>query len=138
MGKWEDTQTAYFDKEEKVMPERERMCVAQAMRLLHEVRDSLGNDFPFIRVFDGVFDWVDKAVQIMEHGANKDSLITQNDMSDLAYNMYYMRMMRDWAGEGSNLSEAFDVFIQWVDDVSMYIRYTGKTGFTYGNKEVSL
>ena len=132
MGKWEDTQVAYFDTKEKVMPERERLCMAQAMKILQNLRENITQDCSYARALDGAFKFIDKAVHIMEHGADKESLITQNDMIDLAVNMIYIHNMRNWLKDGGLTQEAFDVFIQWIDDASMYIRYTGKTGFSYG------
>lgn len=71
MEKCEETQAAYTDKEEKVMPEHDKMGLVQALKILHSLRDILREDSEFLGrpyfqsvadALDTIFEWIDNAV----------------------------------------------------------------------------
>lgn len=68
MGKWEETQEAYYSREnpeEKVIPERDKMGLVQALTILHSLRDSFSQCKEMQEVceaFETVFEWIDNVV----------------------------------------------------------------------------
>lgn len=75
MGNWEETQAAYFDKEEKVMPERDKMGLVQALTVLHHLRDFLRSEElepELADALDVIFEWIDNAVLLFHKLAHPD------------------------------------------------------------------
>lgn len=65
MGKWEDTQAVYLEKEEKAIPERDKMGLVQALTVLHHLRDFLRTEElepELADALDVIFEWIDNAV----------------------------------------------------------------------------
>lgn len=66
MGKWEETQEAYHGQEpapeEKVIPERDKMGLVQALTILHRLRDTYESCEDIRDAFNVVFEWIDNAV----------------------------------------------------------------------------
>lgn len=65
MGKLSDTEAAYFGKEEKVIPQRDKMGLVQALTILHHFRDfqrSVGLESELADALDVIFEWIDNAV----------------------------------------------------------------------------
>lgn len=62
MGRSEDTQEAYYGQEEKVIPERNRMGLVQALTILHSLRDGLSSCDDVVEAFNVVFEWIDNAI----------------------------------------------------------------------------
>lgn len=66
MGKWEETQEAYYSREnppeEKVIPEKNKMGLVQALTILHSLRDAYGSCEDIREAFNVVFEWIDNAV----------------------------------------------------------------------------
>lgn len=60
MGKWEDTEAAYFVKEEKVMPERDRMDLVHALIILRGVRNVVRDEGEIAQALDTVFIQLDE------------------------------------------------------------------------------
>lgn len=56
MGKCED---------EKVMTERNRMGLVQALTVLHNLRDISGDDY-IVEAFNVVFEWIDNVVILLK------------------------------------------------------------------------
>lgn len=70
MGKWNDTKEAYYcmEKEEKVIPEKDRPGFVQSLGKLHELRDileKLGLD-DYVIAFNRVFEWIDEIVILLD------------------------------------------------------------------------
>lgn len=59
MGRYEDTQEAYYGEKEIV--ERDKMGLVQALTILHRLRDA-SVDEGIREAFNVVFEWVDNAV----------------------------------------------------------------------------
>ncbi len=68
MGKWEETEEAYHGREnpeEKVIPEKDKMGLVQALTILHGLRDGFSQCKEMQEVceaFGTVFEWIDNAV----------------------------------------------------------------------------
>lgn len=69
MGKWEETQEAYYSREnppeEKVIPEKNKMGLVQALTILHSLRDSFSSCKEMGEVNEAlnvIFEWIDNAV----------------------------------------------------------------------------
>ena len=69
MGKWEETEKVYYGREnpmeEKVIPEKDRMGLVQALTILHSLRDGFFSCKEMQEVyeaFETVFEWIDNAV----------------------------------------------------------------------------
>lgn len=69
MGKWEDTQEAYHSQvevsEEKVIPQKDKMGLVQALTILHSLRDGFSSCKEMQEVceaFETIFEWIDNAV----------------------------------------------------------------------------
>lgn len=69
MGKWEETQAAYHGREdtveEKVIPQKDKMGLVQALTILHSLRDGFSSCKEMDEVneaFNVVFEWIDNAV----------------------------------------------------------------------------
>ncbi len=69
MGKWEETQEAYYSREnpaeEQVIPEENRMGLVQALTILHSLRDGFSGCKEMGEVceaFGVIFEWIDNAV----------------------------------------------------------------------------
>lgn len=66
MGKWEETQEAYYSREnppeEKVIPEKNKMGLVQALTILHTLRDAYESCEDIREAFNVVFEWIDNAV----------------------------------------------------------------------------
>lgn len=69
MGKWEETQEAYYGREnpaeEKVIPEKNKMGLVQALTILHSLRDGFSSCKEMQEVceaFETIFEWIDNAV----------------------------------------------------------------------------
>ena len=66
MGKWEETQEAYHGREEtteeKVIPQKDKMGLVQALTILHSLRDAYESCEDIREAFNVVFEWVDNAV----------------------------------------------------------------------------
>lgn len=62
MGKWEDTKEAYQIREdEKIIPEKDRMGLVQALNILHSLRDAYESCEDVREAFNAVFEWIDNA-----------------------------------------------------------------------------
>lgn len=59
MGRLEETQEAYYGQEEKVIPEKDRMGLVQALMILHSLRDGFSSCDKIQEAFDIVFEWID-------------------------------------------------------------------------------
>ena len=76
MGKWNDTKEDYFcmEKEEKVIPEKDRPGFVQSLGKVHELRDLLeqfGLD-DYVLALNRVFEWIDDMVILLnEIGGNR-------------------------------------------------------------------
>lgn len=77
MGKLEETEAAYFDKKEKLMPERDKMGLVQALTILHHFRDlqkSFGLESDLADALDTIFEWIDNADLLLHKlGAHSDA-----------------------------------------------------------------
>lgn len=68
MGKWKETQEAYYSREdpgEKVIPEKDKMGLVQALTILHSLRDGFSGCKEMQEVceaFNVIFEWIDNAV----------------------------------------------------------------------------
>lgn len=65
MGKLSDTEAAYYDKEEKVIPETNKMGLVQVLTILHHFRDlqeSYGLKSDVVDALNVIFEWIDNAV----------------------------------------------------------------------------
>ena len=68
MGKWGETEEAYHgweNPEEKVIPEKDKMGLVQALTILHSLRDGFSQCKEMQEVceaFGTVFEWIDNAV----------------------------------------------------------------------------
>ena len=67
MGFFKNTKAAYYapEEEEKVIHEKDRMCMARAMIILHTFYDLLRRWQPDSEIADAlevVFQWIDEAV----------------------------------------------------------------------------
>lgn len=58
MGKYEETQEAYFGKDEKVIVERERMCLARALIILQSLRDMYSECDDIQEAFQTLFEFI--------------------------------------------------------------------------------
>lgn len=75
VGKWEDTRKVYccMDKEEKILPEKDRPGLVQSLGKLHELRDilaQLGFD-DYVVSLNRIFEWIDEAVLIFNRIGGK-------------------------------------------------------------------
>ncbi len=74
MGKLEETQEAYYGPEEKVIVEKDRMGLVQALGILHSLRDGLSSCGEIQEAFQVVFEWIDNMVILLhELGGNHES-----------------------------------------------------------------
>lgn len=63
MGNWEATKEAYQIREgEKIIPEKDKMGLVQALDILHNLRDALESCEDVREAFNTVFEWIDNAV----------------------------------------------------------------------------
>lgn len=67
MGRLEETQEAYYGQEEKVIVEKDKMGLVQALTILHSLRDGLSSCGEIQEAFNVVFEWIDNMV-ILLHG----------------------------------------------------------------------
>ena len=64
-----------YDKEEKVIPERDKMGLVQALTILHHFRDlqkCMGLQSELADALDVIFEWVDNAVLLFHKLAHLD------------------------------------------------------------------
>lgn len=67
MGKWEETKEAYGIREdEKIIPEKNRMGLVQALKILHSLREAYESCEDVTEAFDTVFGWIDNAVILIK------------------------------------------------------------------------
>lgn len=66
MGKYEETQEAYFGQGEKVIVERDRMCLAQALIILHSLRDMYSECEDIQQAFRAVFEFIDDMAILLQ------------------------------------------------------------------------
>lgn len=66
MGKYEETQEAYFGKDEKVIVKRDRMCLARALIILHSLRDMYSECEDIQQAFRAVFEFIDDMAILLE------------------------------------------------------------------------
>lgn len=63
MGNWEATKEAYQIREgEKIIPEKDKMGLVQALKILHGLREAYESCEDVREAFDTVFGWIDNAV----------------------------------------------------------------------------
>lgn len=68
MGILSDTEAAYYDKEEKVIPETNKMGLVQALTILHHFRDlqeSYDLKSDVVDALNVIFEWIDNAVLLL-------------------------------------------------------------------------
>lgn len=58
MGKYEETQEAYFGQEEKVIVEKDKMGLVHAMLILDQLRDMYSECEDIQEAFRAVFEWI--------------------------------------------------------------------------------
>lgn len=82
MGRWEETKEAYYGREdspeEKVIPERDKMGLVQALTILHSLRDAYASCEEYgpaedhesnkdvKEAFNTVFEWIDNVVILLK------------------------------------------------------------------------
>lgn len=52
--------------EEKVIPERDRMGLVQALTILHRLRDILGEYNDYAEALQVIFEWIDNMVLLLK------------------------------------------------------------------------
>lgn len=72
MGKLKETQEAYFGQEEKVIVERDRICLAQALIILHGFydRNIFGQNVE--EAFQVVFEFIDDMAILLKKSGGRD------------------------------------------------------------------
>lgn len=72
MGKLEETQEAYYGQEEKVIVEKDKMGLVQALGILHSLRDSLSSCGEIHEAFQVVFEWIDNMILFLKKFGGSD------------------------------------------------------------------
>lgn len=74
MGKLEETQEAYYGQDEKVIVKRDRMCLAQALKILHVLSRLHTPGGEIQEAFQVVFEFIDDmAILLKKSGDNHGS-----------------------------------------------------------------
>lgn len=62
MGKWEDTKKVYqIGEDEKIIPEKDKMGLVQAMKILHGLQEAYESCDEVREAFGTIFEWMDNA-----------------------------------------------------------------------------
>lgn len=76
MDNQKDNVSVCHAPEEKVIRERNKMCMANAMIVLHAFREMLGRHYPDSQIGDALdvtFEWIDEAVLLSKCSRNPNN-----------------------------------------------------------------
>ena len=83
MGKFEETQAAYYGSEEKVIVEKDKMSLPHALMILHGLLDRMYFGENVEEAFQVVFEWIDNMALLLAWERLKENeIIIPDSLAD--------------------------------------------------------